>query len=138
MSDDLAKMFAAFEATDFIVHATGRDIVLRHGHTSRELDALLEAREPWAFVTAWNPEGQQAPTSENERAQQQLRERLKSKRILEGLGRAPDRSWEEPSLFVFNCARDEALGLGREFRQVAVLIGTHGERARVTRCSDLT
>lgn len=133
MSDEPAAMFDAFRRTDFVVHAPGGDIVLRHGRTSSELEALLRPGESWAFMTAWNP-GRTVSRSENDEAQLRLRERLRAKRVLEAVGRSADETWAEPSVFVFDCSRDEALSIGRAFGQLAVVVGAHGAPALVTKC----
>jgi len=60
------ELAAAYENAEYVVFAA-RDLVLRVGKASRELDELLEfhSAESAAFVTAANARGERRPDEDN-------------------------------------------------------------------------
>ena len=77
--------------------------------------------EPFAIVTAFDPEGKNLSAAENERRKQELDRRLTSKGydFVDVDCCSPDRSHCECSVAV-TMPREEALDLAREMRQVAI------------------
>ncbi|WP_243398124.1 DUF3293 domain-containing protein [Deinococcus koreensis] len=74
----------------------------------------------WAVVTAWNPGGRRASGEHNETAQRTLSQRWKGA-ALDGLN--GEGAWAEPALILLDAPLTEALRLGREFDQAAILYG---------------
>ena len=93
----------------------------------RGLQALLhDEREPWGFITAWNPLAQQASRARNRERQRELLAALR------GLGTAPragvgvgtvEPAWREPSLFVTGLDFDTLDALAHRFEQAAIVRG---------------
>jgi hypothetical protein len=77
--------------------------------------------EPFAIVTAFDPEGRNLSAAENERRKQELDRRLTSRgfRFVQVDCCSPDRSHCECSVAV-KMPQREALDLAREMRQVAI------------------
>ena len=107
------------------------------GSTNRGLQAVLDRHRAtrWAFVTAWNPHSVSQPRDENDRRQAQLRRAVSRYTVLPGEGIGPDGSWEpEESLMVLGISESEAVRLGREFGQLAIVAGKRGEPSRLVSC----
>lgn len=129
----------AYEATDYRV---GDRFTIRCGERSPPLEALLteSGHDTWAFITAWNPGSIVLDTAENSRRMTDLCGRIALLRLpmLEGEGVGAEGDWlPEPSLLVLGIGASEALALGREFGQVAIVAGRLGEPARLCFCSPL-
>jgi hypothetical protein len=133
----------AFRATTFYVDtnpAAGlvNEMALRIDHLNREWDTYVKRRgnSTWASITAYNPNASEQSQAENEAAQQRLRNRLEELGFpyLEGRGQGGDAAnpWPpEPCFFVLGIRLKEAVELGREFGQVAVVWGHLRERAKL-------
>lgn len=89
-----------------------------------ELSAVV-GTQPWAFITAWNPQARRRPPEENMAAQQEL---------LTALQKLPDASvypaigvgssgWIEPSLFVVGADTSAMDTLATHHRQLAYVHG---------------
>lgn len=115
------------------------DLVLTIGQTSPGLDQLLREHgvEAWAFISAANPHSRLADAARNARQHQRLIQRVQASgsKYYEGLGVAEDRSWPaEPSLLILGIKRSDAVSLGREFEQNAIVAATLGEAAALVWC----
>ncbi|MFC4425800.1 DUF3293 domain-containing protein [Deinococcus navajonensis] len=76
----------------------------------------------WALITAWNPAGERQRGPWNHVAQARLQTAAGAwpqRPALNGSGK-----WAEPALLLLGLPATEALRLGREFRQAAVVWGT--------------
>jgi len=93
---------------------------------------LFEDGAPWAILTAHNPDAVQQAATLNDEAQQRLMARLGGDRTLTGVN--GEGEWAEASVIVFGMSLSEALRLGREFGQVAVLHGV-GQRVDLVWCA---
>jgi hypothetical protein len=107
------------------------ELVLRIGEASAALDELLEAEgaDSAAYVTAANPHGRLAGTSENLLATTALLEaqREAGYACFAGEGRDPQGEWPaEPSVLVVGIARAEAEVLGRSYDQHAIVFVEKG------------
>ena len=127
----------AYEATDYRV---GDCFTIRCGERSPPLEALLteSGHDTWAFITAWNPGSIALDTAENRRRMTGLAGRiaLLGLPMLEGEGVGTGGDWPpEPSLLVLGIDPPAALALGREFGQVAIVVGRLGEPASLRFCS---
>jgi uncharacterized protein DUF3293 len=108
-----------------------RGLVLRIGEPNPDLDALLaaEGASTAAFITAANPRGEARSAIENRVASAALVEsqRAAGYACYPGEGRDPGGKWTpEPSVLVVGIARENALALGRELRQNAIVFVTRG------------
>lgn len=97
-------------------------------HTLHE--QLRDEREPWGFITAWNPLARQIPRAGNRERQcallTALRERGARMRVGAGVGKeagATQQRWREPSLFAAGLDFDTMDVLGRRFDQAAIVRG---------------
>lgn len=127
----------AYETTDYRV---GDVFTIRCGETTPPLDDLLSAggHDSWAFLTAWNPGSIRHDDADNRRRMIDLSARiaLLGLATLEGEGVGTEGEWPpEPSLLVLGLGVPEALALGREYGQVAIVVGRRGEPARLVFCT---
>ena len=123
-------LIAAYLAADYVVFGEP-ELVLRIGEASDELDALLEAdgADSAAFVTAANPHGRIAGTTENVLATTALlqAQREAGYACYAGEGRDPQQEWPaEPSVLVVGIPRREAEVLGRSYEQKAIVFVEKG------------
>ena len=130
------RICAAYRTTDYDAQSAGRRIVIKVGERSAEVDrALARGRASrGVYVTAWNPQGRQAPRQWNARAQARLRAamRAEGRSTIEGYGRGRDGKWApEASLLVFGVRRAVAASLGRRLRQNAVVFVRRGAPAEL-------
>jgi hypothetical protein len=129
-------LWTAYEQTRFVVAGDGREITICAGGRNPKLDRLLASRGAirWAFLTAYNPEPVRLSAAENTRRQQQLVDQLLADGYspLAGEGRDPLGKWPaEPSVLVPNIGRREARKIGRDYGQLAILVGHAGFPARL-------
>ena len=115
----------AYRNTRYRVFAEG-PFELAVGHHSAPLAALMReaGAAGAAFVTAWNPLGDEQGLELNRRRQDALRCELRAQglRFIEGFGaHADDPGRGEESLLVLGLDRDEACVLGRRLAQNAIL-----------------
>jgi hypothetical protein len=135
-------LWRAYERAVYRVFDEGRPIIFRIGRTSARLDRLLErhAATRWAHITAWNPSSIPLSKSENERRQRRLVAALKRAGFtaLEGEGADPRGRWTpEPTAFVLGIGVRDARRLGREYDQLAMVVGQRGEPPRLVACQPL-
>ena len=131
---------AAFSATSYEAFGLGQEFSLRVDRNHPDLDALLltTAREPWAFLTAWNPRSTPTGKSQNIAANQALAKQLaqltdqddRPLLVLPGRGVGPDESWTpEESFLVLGISSEQAEALCKQFNQWARLAGERGSLA---------
>ena len=102
------------------------ELLLRIGEAN---PALLAAHQQHGvssslFLTAWNPYSQSLQPSENHLRQQQLVAQLDARGLTYwlGVGVDPQGKWPgEDSLLIFGVTREEAIALGHQFEQNAVV-----------------
>ncbi len=122
-------MCAAYVATSYRCHRRGRDAVLRIGALPPPLP--WGARRQATFLTACNPLGRLNSPAANRRLSRRLSASLAGGPwlALAGEGRALAGDWPaEASLLLFGCTRRTAAGLGRRWRQNAVLWLARGRK----------
>lgn len=124
-------LVAAYLAADYVVFGDA-ELVLHIGEASAALDALLDAEgaDTAAYVTAANPHGRLAGTTENVLASTALLEaqREAGYACFAGEGRDPQNEWPaEPSVLVVGIARAEAEVLGRSYEQNAIVFVEKGK-----------
>lgn len=88
-----------------------------------------------AVVTAYNPGRERPGESANRAAHERLRREIERRGRVsyEALGYSPERDHEEPSFAIPDIGEDEAVELGRQFGQAAILVWD-GRRCRVVWC----
>jgi hypothetical protein len=133
-------LFAAYRNTSFFVDTPRGRLSLRVGDASLELDALLAAygARTWAYLTGFNPGSILLTHDENHRRHQRLELEVKRRgyTAFPGEGVGDDGQWPpERSLLIFGIARDDAILLGREFGQHAVVYGERGTPAMLLPCT---
>jgi len=101
-------------------------ITLRIGERSAALAALLHARgaDCAAFLTAWNPRGEQFTAPANADAQRALRAELAARghAVVAGIGEDPDGHWPgEDSVLVPGLGYAEAVAVAEAFGQNALV-----------------
>jgi hypothetical protein len=111
----------AYLEADYRVTAA-EPFVLNIGRASPELALRLklERTDGAAFITAWNPCGEQVSDTENRAAQQRLLAEIKALGFacLDGEGRDPSGRWPaEPSFLVFGISLEAAKKLAGQFHQ---------------------
>lgn len=126
-----------YEATDFWVDdAPDGAFKIRCGELSPAVDRLLteSGLNDWTYITACNPRSQQLSDEENQRRMHDLEGRLNALpcSLYHGRGVGTFGAWPpEPSLLALGLSEDQALALGKEFEQAAIVVGRRGEVARL-------
>jgi hypothetical protein len=123
----------SYLATDYVVLDAGREIVVRIGQTSPELDVLLVAysADHGIFITAYNPRSEPQTDATNNAANDEMLALLTERGLisLPHIGRSPDGDWIEHGFFVLDLAPSDALTLAAEFEQFAIVIAELGKSA---------
>ncbi len=123
---------AAYENTSYNVFDP--PVSIRIGHRNTELDALLERRshEEWAFITAYNPFSEILSDLENEERHHQLRKQIEQHSFFEGEGVGTNQSWKpERSFLILGISETDAVKLGEDFQQNAIVVGRRKGQARL-------
>lgn len=125
----------AYLQTAYVVRAPQGVHALRIGARHPAFDAELQAvgARCWAVVTAWNPGSLPRPAEENARAQGELL-RVVAELGLTGWaaeGKADGGGWREESICVLDMEPAGAVALGRQFKQLAVVVGQLSEPAQL-------
>lgn len=98
---------------------------------------LNNSSESWVFITAYNPYSVMQDAGVNTILNTQLEDYLSGKRYLffKGIGVGDDNSWEpEASFMVLNIRKEDAVKLGRHFKQNAIVVGVIGTSAELIDC----
>ena len=100
--------------------------MLAPGLRSDRLFELFSAKsvECGAFLTAYNPRGNQKSDTENEQAHDLLAAALTERGLdsIEGSGSEPGSDWlAEKSYFALGLSRDEAIAFGQQFDQDSIV-----------------
>jgi hypothetical protein len=117
----------AYLQTAYLVRAPQGVHALRIGAHHPAFDAELAAAGArcWAVVTAWNPGSLPRPAGENAAAQAALAQAIADLGldVWAAEGKADGGGWREESLCVLDMEAAGAVALGREFGQLAVVVG---------------
>ena len=121
-----ADKVRAYRATDYRLGHTTQDIVLAPGLRSDRLAELFASKSVTcgAFLTAFNPLGTQKSDTENDQAHAQLATVLTDLGLefIEGSGSEEGTDWPaEKSLFALGLNRKDAIAIGRQFDQDAIV-----------------
>ena len=93
--------------------------------------------ESWAFITACNPYSVVQNADINTFLNTQLEDYLLGKGYLffKGMGVGDDDSWEpEASFMVLNIRKEDAIKLGKQFKQNAIVAGVIGNIPELIDC----
>ena len=138
------ELLESYLATRYTAATPGGEVVIRIGRRHPEVDALLAeaiaaargGAASWAYLTAWNPRSRRLSDAENRLRQAALIAKIGNRHAyFEGEGIATDGIWREPSLLILGISRAEAVQLGRQFEQNAIVAGEHGGEAELV-CLD--
>lgn len=98
---------------------------LRVGEYSDELQGMFNAygMDTSAFLTAWNPLGDELGTDENRARNGRLKQDIEALglRSAKGVGTANDGGWAEESLHVLGITFEHAVSLGNRYQQNAIV-----------------
>jgi hypothetical protein len=130
---------SAYRATTFRSHTFSGTIDIRIDQAHPQLDLLHRnaSVQSWCFITAYNPRSNPLSQIMNERRQEALREAIASRglAVFEGEGIGDDGTWPaEPSFLVLGISRSDAMALGRQFDQAAIVVGDTGGPAELLFC----
>ena len=134
-----SELFEAYKNTTYLVYSPIGEIDIRIGVMNPLLQQLLlnNSSESWAFITACNPYSVMQNEDVNTLLNTQLEDYLSGKRYLffKGIGVGDDNSWEpEVSFMVLNIRKEDAVKLGRQFKQNAIVTGVIGNSAELIDC----
>src|SRR5215211_5778846 len=103
----------SYLAAEYVVHDGEREIVVRIGQSSAELNQFLDAHgtHQGVFITAANPRSQQQSDADNDAANAEMLRLLNERGFvtLPHTGRSTEDAWAEEGFFVLDLARDDAL-----------------------------
>lgn len=134
-----SELFEAYKNTTYLVYSPIGEIDIRIGVMNPLLQQLLlnNSSESWVFITAYNPYSVMQDAGVNTILNTQLEDYLSGKRYLffKGIGVGDDDSWEpEASFMVLNIRKEDAVKLGRHFKQNAIVVGVIGTSAELIDC----
>ena len=134
-----SELFEAYKNTTYLVYSPIGEIDIRIGVMNPLLQQLLLSNhvESWAFITAYNPYSVMQDAGVNTILNTQLEDYLSGKRYLffKGMGVGDDDSWEpEASFMVLNIRKEDAVKLGKQFKQNAIVTGVIGNLPELIDC----
>ena len=134
-----SELFEAYKNTTYLVYSPIGEIDIRIGVMNPLLQQLLlnNSSESWVFITAYNPYSVMQDAGVNTILNTQLEDYLSGKRYLffKGIGVGDDNSWEpEASFMVLDIRIEDAVKLGRQFKQNAIVVGVIGNAPELIDC----
>ena len=117
-------LISAYNKTKF--HVFIPSIIIEIGKRNEDLDTLIkkEGQTEWAYLTAYNPFSKELIDKENLKRQSQLLSKISDYKFYEGEGVGEDPTWKpERSILIVGITKNEAISLGREFEQNAIVYG---------------
>jgi hypothetical protein len=134
-----SELFEAYKNTTYRVYSPIGEIDIRFGVMNPLLQELLLSNhvESWAFITACNPYSVMQNADVNTFLNIQLEAYLLEKQYLffKGMGVGDDDSWEpEASFMVLDIRKEDAVKLGKQFKQNAIVTGVIGTSAELIDC----
>jgi len=133
------ELFEAYKNTTYRVYLPLGEIDIRIGVMNPLLQQLLLSNhvESWAFITACNPYSVMQNEDVNTLLNTQLERYLLEKQYVffKGIGVGDDDSWEpEASFMVLNIRKEDAIKLGKQFKQNAIVAGVIGNLPELIDC----
>lgn len=133
---DKSQLGIVYRATAYLVDGPSGRFTIRVGERCTQVEQLIVelGATCWAFITALNPGSRQLSSEENQSRHRALEERVCTLGYAyypgEGVGDSGEWPAEE-SLFVLGIGEEEAISLGREFGQAAIVVGEIGGEAEL-------
>ena len=121
-------LISAYNKTKF--HVFIPTIVIEIGKRNEDLDTLIKRDDQaeWAYITAYNPYSNELTDKENLKRQSLLLSKISDYKFYEGEGVGEDSTWKpERSILIVGITKNEAISLGREFEQNAIVYGKINE-----------
>lgn len=121
-------LILAYTNTKF--HVFFPAIVIEIGKRNEELDTIIkkDGQTEWAYLTAYNPYSKELTDKENLKRQSQLLSKISGYKFYEGEGVGEDPTWKpERSILIAGITKNDAISLGREFEQHAIVYGKINE-----------
>jgi hypothetical protein len=120
--DDPIALARAFAAARYRLETGAEPIEFGVGECAPEVEASMPAPY-YAFITAWNPEAESQPVSDNARSDDVLVSRLDSRGMVyrRTWAQAPDGGHREAGWLIVGLDPDRADALGRDFEQAGIL-----------------
>ena len=136
---DAEKLWAEYRATKFWVEVQGHQFYITVDRQSPDIDRLLALHrlDAWAYITAHNPKSQLLKPENNSLRNQRLLSRIggSGHPVFKGWGIGSDPDWlPEDSYLILGIPRTDAILLGTEFGQNAILVGRSGQVAELVSC----
>ena len=133
------ELFEAYKNTTYRVYLPLSEIDIRIGVMNPLLQELLLSNhvESWAFITAYNPYSVMQNADVNTLLNTQLENYLSEKRYVffKGMGVGDDDSWEpEASFMVLDIRKEDAVKLGKQFKQNTIVVGVIGNAPQLVDC----
>ena len=130
-----AGLARAYAAARYVVRGPRGAVVLRLGEAGAADGLLPPGADTWALVTAHNPGSRRWPRHKNRAAHAALRARLAgAPGLWPAHHQSPGGTWREEALFVAGLGEAEAVALGAELGQAAVVVGVRGGPPRLAWC----
>jgi hypothetical protein len=131
MAHDESTLEAAYLATTFRVETPSANIDIRIGQNQPQLDALLLelGATEWAYITAWNPGSRFLSADLNAAARDMMLQIIRDRGLVfcEGDGIPDTEDWApERSVWIAGIGRQQAVEIGRQFGQNAIVVGILG------------
>ena len=132
-------LWDSYRRATYAARTDDGEIQIHPDRCSPELDALLNQRrvDQWAYITAYNPASRLLSEQDNVRRQQALVQVVQDRGLtfFEGASVLDAAKWPpEPSLLVLGIPADDARALGRQFGQLAIVVGRLDQPARLVEC----
>ena len=125
-------LIAAYKNTRYHVFNTGITICIDENNIL--LDALLSKQDAksWAYITAYNPFSQTLTDEANDARHRLLLQSVAAFSSFEGEGKGADESWPpEKSLLILGISKEQAIAIGNEYEQNAIVYGEAGQTAQL-------
>lgn len=135
-----AALEKAYRATAYVVDLPDGPVSIRIGQRCPRVDAWLSAHalNEWVFITAWNPQSEILDNKINELRNAALGDALRQRAcvVFSGRGQPDQGGWTaEESLLALGISEADAVALGAQFGQHAVVTGRRGECAVLRWCT---
>lgn len=141
MTERSREFESAYRKAIYIVIEGKEKRIFRIGDVSAAVDEILKNKQAarFAFITAYNPRSKEMTQTENETRQKELEQSLRAAghEFLHGCGTSENGTWKpEKSVFVFDISKPEAVKIGREFGQNAIVYGEKGGEIELMWCKE--
>ena len=134
-------LWDAYRRTTYVARTGDGELRIHPDRRSPEIDALLNEHraDEWAYITAYNPESRRLSEGDNARRQRALVQAVQDRDLtfFHGESVADSPTWPpEPSLLILGISAEDARALGRQFGQLAIVVGRLDQPARLVACED--